>query len=88
MKTAMTIIAGLALGYFIWQYIAGSQKGSLNGRIHKSVKDKKVAGVCGGIAEWLGIDPVIVRLVWALLVFGWGTGLIAYIVCALVLPEE
>ena len=47
-----------------------------------------MAGVCGGIAEWLGIDPVIVRLVWALLVFGWGTGLIAYIVCALVLPEE
>ncbi|MBR0266339.1 MAG: PspC domain-containing protein [Clostridia bacterium] len=60
----------------------------MNGRIHKSAKDKKVAGVCGGIAEWLGIDPVIVRLVWALLVFGWGTGLIAYIVCALVLPEE
>ena len=88
MKTAMTIIAGLALGDLIWQYIAGSQKGSLNGRIHKSAKDKKVAGVCGGIAEWLGIDPVIVRLVWALLVFGWGTGLIAYIVCALVLPEE
>ena len=88
MKTAMTIIAGLALGYFIWQYIAGSQKGSLNGRIHKRAKDKKVAGVCGGIAEWRGIDPVIVRLVWALLVFGWGTGLIAYIVCALVLPEE
>ena len=88
MKTAMSIVAGLAIGYFIWQYLSGNQKGTLKGRIHKSTRDRKLAGVCGGIAEWLGMDPVIIRLVWALLVFGWGTGLIAYLVCALVLPEE
>ena len=88
MKTAMTIIAGLALGYFIWQYIAGSKKGSVRGRIHKSATDKKLAGVCGGIAEWLGVDPVFIRLVWALLVLGWGTGVLLYIIFAIVLPEE
>ncbi|MBR4575787.1 MAG: PspC domain-containing protein [Clostridia bacterium] len=60
----------------------------MKGRIHKSTRDRKLAGVCGGIAEWLGMDPVVIRLIWALLVFGWGTGVIAYLVCALVLPEE
>jgi phage shock protein PspC (stress-responsive transcriptional regulator) len=88
MKTIMTIVAGIAIGYFIWQYIAGSKKGSVRGRIHKSATDKKLAGVCGGIAEWLGVDPVFIRLVWALLVLGWGTGVLLYIIFAIVLPEE
>lgn len=88
MNTIMTTAAGLAIGYFVWQYIAGSRKGTANGRIHKSAADKKLAGVCGGIAEWLGVDPVIVRLAWVLLAVGWGGGVLAYIVCALVLPEE
>ena len=64
------------------------QPGTTNGRIHKSSRDKKLAGVCGGIAEWLGVDPMIIRLAWAALILGWGSGLLAYIVCALVLPEE
>ena len=57
-------------------------------RLHKSSRDKKFAGVCGGIAEYLHVDSSIVRLVTILLMFGWGSGLLAYIVCALVLPEE
>ena len=57
-------------------------------RICKSATDKKLAGVCGGIAEYLKVDPSIVRLVTILLMFGWGSGILAYIVCALVLPEE
>ena len=88
MKTIMTIVAGIAIGYFIWQYIAGSKNGSVRGRIHKSATDKKLAGVCGGIAEWLGVDPVFIRLVWALLVLGWGTGVLLYFICSFVLPEE
>ena len=88
MTTIMTVAAGLAIGYFAYKYFAGSSGGKLNGRIHKSATDKKVAGVCGGIAEYLGVDPTIIRLVWALMIFGWGTGLLAYIICALVLPEE
>ena len=57
-------------------------------RLHKSSRDKKFAGVCGGIAEYLHVDSSIVRLVTIVLMFGWGSGLLAYIVCALVLPEE
>ena len=57
-------------------------------RLRKSATDKKLAGVCGGIAEYLKVDPAIVRLVTVVLMFGWGSGILAYLVCALVLPEE
>ena len=56
-------------------------------RLYKSQTDKKFCGVCGGIAEFFGIDSTVVRLIWALLIFCAGTGLLAYIVAALVLPE-
>ena len=56
-------------------------------RLSRSATDKKLAGVCGGIAEYFGVDSTIIRLVFALLVVGWGTGIAAYIVAALVLPE-
>lgn len=88
MTHAMTIAAGLAVGYFLFQYFAGNTKGTVHGRLHKSNRDKKLAGVCGGIAEYLGCDPTIIRLAWVLLVFGWGTGALLYLICALVLPEE
>ena len=88
MKTIMTVAAGLAIGYFIWQYVAGDRKGTTNGRIHRSTRDRKLAGVCGGIAEWLGVDSMIVRLVWALMILGWGIGVPLYIICAIILPEE
>ena len=88
MTTAMSIAAGLAVGYFLYQYFVSSNRGSTNGRIHKSSRDKKISGLCGGIAEWLGVDPTIVRLAWAVLALGWGTGVLLYFVCALVLPEE
>ena len=88
MKTIMSIAVGLAIGYFIYQYFASSGKGTTHGRIHKSATDKKISGVCAGIAEWLGVDPTIIRIVWALLAFGWGTGVLLYLICAFVLPEE
>ena len=53
MKTVMSIIAGLVIGYFAYQYFISNSKGKLNGRLHKSVRDKKLAGVCGGvIVQW------------------------------------
>ena len=88
MKSIMSIAAGLAIGYFVYQYFASNARAKTHGRLHKSVRDKKVAGVCGGIAEYLGVDPTIIRLVWALMIFGWGSGVLAYIVCALIFPEE
>jgi len=88
MKTIMTIAAGLAIGYFIYQYFVSNGNGKTHGRIHRSIADRKICGVCGGIAEWLGVDPTIIRIVWALLAFGWGTGVLLYFICAFVLPEE
>ena len=88
MTTIMTVAVGAAIGYFIYQYFASSGKGQTNGRLHRSARDRKIAGVCAGIAEWLGVDPTIVRIVWAVLAFGWGTGVLLYLICALILPEE
>jgi len=88
MKALMSIAVGLAVGYFVYQYFVSSSKHSTNGRIHKSTRDRKICGVCGGIAEWLGIDPAIVRIVWAVMVMGWGTGALLYLICVFVLPEE
>ena len=88
MKWIMSLAAGLAIGYFVYQSIVSRNGGRrITGRLHKSLKDKKVAGVCGGIAEYLGVDPTIVRLAFALMVVGWGSGLLAYIICAVSLPE-
>jgi len=86
--TVMSVAAGLAIGYFIYQYFVSSGQGTTHGRIHKSSRDKKISGVCGGIAEWLGVDPTIIRIAWAVLACGWGTGVLLYFICAFVLPEE
>ena len=89
MEWIMTVAAGAAIGYFLYQFIAkGGNSGSGNARrLHKSTRDKKLAGVCGGIAETLNVDSTIIRLVTVLLFFGWGSGLLAYIICALIMPE-
>lgn len=55
-------------------------------RLHKSTNDKKICGVCAGVADYFGIDPTIVRIIWGILFFAYGAGLIAYLVCAFVLP--
>lgn len=54
------------------------------------VKNGMLAGVCGGIAQYFGIDPTLVRIGWALasLFTGGVLGLIAYIACALIIPIE
>jgi phage shock protein PspC (stress-responsive transcriptional regulator) len=57
-------------------------------RLYRSRGDRKIAGVCGGIAKYLGIDPVIPRIVWVVLALAAGTGFLAYLVCWLVIPQE
>lgn len=54
-------------------------------RLYKSRTSKKLCGVCGGIAEYLEVDPTVVRLIAILLFFGFGVGLLAYIVAALIM---
>lgn len=51
-------------------------------------RDKKIAGVCGGLADYLGLDPSVVRIVWLLCVLLGGTGLLAYLVMWIVMPED
>lgn len=57
-------------------------------KLYRSNDEKKIAGVCGGIAEYFRIDPTIVRLIWAAVCLFAGTGILAYIVCALIIPEK
>lgn len=57
-------------------------------KLTKSRTDKKLFGVCGGLAKYLDCDPTIVRLITAFLVCAWGAGLFAYIVGAIVMPNE
>ncbi len=57
-------------------------------RLYKSTVDRKLAGVCGGIAEYFDIDPTIVRLAWAGVVLVFGTGLLLYIVAAIVMSDN
>ena len=47
-----------------------------------------ICGVCGGIGEYFNIDPTIIRLIFVLFVFGVGSGLLAYIVAAIIMPEQ
>ena len=57
-------------------------------KLYRSRTDKKLAGVCSGLAKYLNMDVSIIRLIWVLVTLFVGAGLLAYIVCALVIPEE
>ena len=57
-------------------------------KLYRSKADKKIAGVCAGIAEYCGVDVTFIRLAWALAIVCVGFGLLAYIVCAFVIPEK
>jgi phage shock protein C len=57
-------------------------------RLYRSSDNKKIFGVCGGLAEYLNIDPTLVRIIWVLVGLVYGTGVIAYFVAALIMPER
>lgn len=56
-------------------------------KLYKSATDKKIFGVCGGLAEYFEVDPTVIRLIWAILAFCGGVGGVAYLVAALVMPN-
>ena len=58
----------------------------MNKRLYKSNENKMVCGVCGGIAEHFDIDPTLVRLGWVLFCALGGSGILAYIIAAIVIP--
>lgn len=57
-------------------------------RLTRSSNDKMLLGVCGGIAEYLGVDPTLIRLAWVVLAAVFGTGILAYIICAIIMPID
>ena len=56
-------------------------------RLYKS-RDKKVCGVCGGIAEYFGINPFIVRLIWGILACAWGTSIAIYLILVFIMNDR
>lgn len=59
----------------------------MNRKLYKSRNNRVFSGVCGGIGEYLNVDPVVVRVIWLILVFAFGTGILAYILCLLIMPN-
>jgi len=57
-------------------------------RLYRSRKEKMIGGVCGGLAEYFDIDPVLVRILFVVAVFAGGSGILAYIICWIIIPEQ
>ena len=58
-------------------------------KLVRSSTNRMVCGVCGGIGEYLNVDPTIIRLVWLLCALGsFGTGAVVYIIAAVIIPED
>ncbi|MCC2165448.1 PspC domain-containing protein [Brotaphodocola catenula] len=59
----------------------------MNRKLYRSSTNRMICGVCGGIGEYLGVDATLVRLIWAIVACS-GTGLLAYILAAVIIPEN
>lgn len=57
-------------------------------KLYRSNSNKTIAGVCGGLADYLNIDPTVVRLLRVLFSFAGGSGILAYIIAAIIVPTE
>ena len=57
-------------------------------KLYKSNNDRKLCGVCGGVAEYLNVDSTIISLAWGALILFAGTGILAYILAALIIPDD
>jgi len=58
-------------------------------RLYRASKnDSVIAGVCAGVANYFGIDPVIVRVIWLVCAFGYGFGVLAYLIAWLIIPRK
>ena len=57
-------------------------------RLYRARDERMIAGVCGGIANYFGVDPTIIRLIFVIFALGIGSGVLAYIILAIIMPEE
>lgn len=71
--------------YFCGQ---NQNKSKMNKKLYRSMTEKKLCGVCGGLGEYFDIDPTVVRLLWIVFTFMGGAGLLAYIICAIIVPQQ
>ena len=60
---------------------------TMDKKLYRNTNNKMIAGVCSGLAEYINIDPTIVRVIWALVGLS-GAGIVAYLICALIIPEK
>ena len=59
-----------------------------NNRLYRSTENKMIAGVCGGLAEFFGLDPTLVRLVFVILALLGGHGLLVYLILWIIVPHR
>ena len=57
-------------------------------KLYRSKSNRMIAGVCAGVAEYLNIDPTVIRVIWAIASLFAFVGVVAYIACALIIPEK
>lgn len=57
-------------------------------RLYRSNNNKVLLGICGGIGEYLNVDPVVVRLLWVIFCCMGGSGVLAYIIAAIIIPYQ
>jgi len=85
------------IGFFAylvaWMIIPEGEPGAVpavpaSRRLHRSANDRKIGGVCGGVAEFLEADPTIIRLIWAISFFVFGIGGILYLLLWFILPLD
>lgn len=57
-------------------------------KLYKSEENRIICGVCGGLGEYFGLDPVIIRLIFVALTFVWGGGVLLYLVAAIIMPRR
>lgn len=60
----------------------------MNKKLYRSVKNEMIAGVCSGIADYFSCDPTLIRLAWVAFTALGGSGLLAYIICAIIIPKN
>ena len=63
-------------------------RGGKKGKLYKLEEGKMIDGVCGGVAEYLNVDPTVVRVLWVVFSLSGGAGILAYIICALIIPRK
>jgi len=60
----------------------------MNKTLYRTEKDKMIGGVCGGLGRYFDLDPTLVRLIFAIIFFGYGAGLMVYVFLWIIMPSE